>query len=272
MKGRTSCPKCNHEFVLDIPDKCEKHDVVCPKCGNKFIIQPSSSSEDGCSWEEHGEPRKTILSKIKPKTNKPMMATILLILVFSIGITTSAFSEAFIETSLDIASGVGLEGTVEIKIIDQNNESINNATISINGMSNTTDNKGFYSFKNVELGIQTLVVEADGYETHSKELLVTPFFKSENEIQLNEEEVSNKIESYDSTGCSLIIAIFSIFAILGAIVCFKRQHFDVAIAGTILGIFSFGFFLIGSIISIAALIIIWYSKDEFENGKKGKIF
>ena len=61
-------------------------------------------------------------------------------------------------------------------------------------------------------------------------------------------------------------------ALFAAIVCLRRIHFDVAFVGSFLGIFSFGFFLIGSILSIIALVIIWFSKEEFKNGKKGKIF
>jgi len=80
------------------------------------------------------------------------------------------------------------------------------------------------------------------------------------------------MEKYDTSFCSIILVIFSIFPIIGAIVCLKRQHFDVAMAGSLLGILSFGFFLIGSIISIVAFVIIMKSRDEFENGKKGKTF
>ena len=47
---------------------------------------------------------------------------------------------------------------------------------------------------------------------------------------------------------------------------------DVAVVGALLGIFSFGFFLLGSILSIISLFLILSSKEEFENGKKGKSF
>ena len=100
MKGRTTCPKCKHEFVLDLPEDNNKQEISCPNCKSKFVIQAKcADNEKGeeCSWEEHGEPRKTILSRIKPKTNKPMMAIILLVIVFAIGLTTAIFSEVFIK-------------------------------------------------------------------------------------------------------------------------------------------------------------------------------
>ena len=37
--GRTTCPKCKHEFVLDLPENSEKHEVICPKCENKYAVQ-----------------------------------------------------------------------------------------------------------------------------------------------------------------------------------------------------------------------------------------
>ena len=80
MKGRTRCPECKHEFVLDIPDTDKKHEAVCPNCETKFTLRrkvESDETENGCYWEEHGEPRKTILSSIKPHTNKPKIIAIL---------------------------------------------------------------------------------------------------------------------------------------------------------------------------------------------------
>ena len=77
---------------------------------------------------------------------------------------------------------------------------------------------------------------------------------------------------FNNTVCTIILIIFSFFALLGTILCLKRQHLDIAYAGSLLGIFSFGFFFIGSILCIIAFVLIRKSKDEFENGKKGRIF
>lgn len=276
MKGRTTCPECKHEFVLDVPDNKEQYDVVCPKCENQFIIKTSGKecgSDEECLWEEHGEPRKTILSSIKPKTNKPMIAAILLLVVFCLGVSTAAFSEQFIESSLDVASGIGLDGTVKLTVIDVSNSSIKDANITVNGIAaKFTYANESYSNENIEPGIQLIEVSASGYETKNFEIMVTPFFASENTITMEEGTGIGDIEEFDASFCSIILVIFSVFPIIGAVVCLKRQHFDVAMAGSLLGILSFGFFLIGSIISIVAFVILMKSRDEFENGKKGKTF
>ncbi len=277
MKGRTTCPKCKNKFILDVPKDKEQHDVVCPKCEHQFIIKTSGKDcvpDEECLWEEHGEPRKTILSSIKPKTNKPRIAAILLLVVFCLGVSTAAFSEQFIESSLDVASEIGLDGTVKLKVVNaSNNDTLENANITVNGIATkfTYANES-YSNENIEPGIQLIEVSVSGYETQRFEIMVTPFFASENTITMEEGTEIGETQEFDTSFCLIILVIFSVFPIIGAIVCLKRQHFDVAMAGSLLGILSFGFFLIGSIISIVAFVILMKSRDEFENGKKGKTF
>lgn len=275
MKGRTTCPKCKHDFSLEVPDDCKKHEVVCPKCKNKFIIQPTikdGKKGEECYWEEHGEPRKTILSSIKPKTNKPMIAAILLAAVFVIGIATAAFSDTFIDSSAAVLSTTGIKGTVELSIIDtSNNESLENVAITINDQTDYTDEDGIFSIKNISIGINSLELSLSGYKTQVREILVYPIVTSVYEIKMEAGSGEDNIP-FDTWGCSIIIIIFSVFALLGSVTSFQRRHLDAAAAGAIVAIFSFGFFLIGSILSIIALAIIMMSREEFEDGKKGKIF
>jgi hypothetical protein len=275
MKGRTICPKCKHEFILELDEDGKEHSVSCPKCNNEFTIKAEckvTDSDGECSWEEHGEPRKTILSKIKPKTNKPMVAAIVLIIVFGIGLNTALFSDVFIESSLEIASGIGLTGTVKISVTDVDNNSIGEANIKIDGITAKTDANGNFTLIEFDLGVKTLEISYANKKTYKREILVTPFINYEDNIKLNEGAGDEDLIEFNSSSCTLIILIFSIFSLLGAIVCIKRQHFDVAIVGSLIGIFSFGFFFIGTILSIIAFVIIMKSKEEFEDGKKGKTF
>jgi len=275
MKGRATCPKCKHSFILNLPDDKKKHEVECPKCKSKFTIKLKDNSKgEECSWEEHGEPRKTILSKLKPRTNKPIIAAIILMCVFGVGVTTAVFSEQFIETSLDVASTFGLKGNVEINVKNTTNDSIDSVFIEFQKLDrngNTTRN-GSANFKDVELGIQSIDISKVGYKSQKYEILVVPFLKNEINIKLEEGAGVAETKEFDTLGCSFIIIIFSVFALIGVIACLKRQNLDVAVAGSIIGIFSFGFFFIGSILSIIAFVIIMKSRDEFRNDEKGKVF
>jgi len=258
-----------------MPKDSEKHEISCPKCKNKFFIKfnKSDPKDEECSWEEHGEPRKTILSSIKRKTNRPMIASIFLICVFILGTTTALFSETFITSSMDIASQAGLTGTVEITITDLSNDTLGNINIEIDEKSGTTNENGIFTTKNVNLGIQSLKIKDNNYKNQSREILITPFFTTKSTIKLDEDSSNNmNISEYDSTGCTIIIIIFSIIALIGAISSYKRQHLDVAVVASLIGIFSFGFYFIGSILCIIALIIIVRAREEFEDGKKGKVF
>lgn len=275
MKGRTTCPDCKKEFILDLPKDDKKHQVICPECGIKFDVftkNDKTYKDSECTWEEHGEPRKTILSITKPITNKPLIAAIIIFCVFAIGVTTSIFSEEFIESTLDVAANVGLTSDVEIRLTNQTNLTIEDAEITLNGQTIPHKKNGMYYLGNIEPGIKTIEITTADYKTQSVEILVTPFFKSEKKIKL--EEGTGKADKiyFDNIGCSIIIAIFTVFALFGMIACLKRQNVDVAIAGSFFGIFSLGFFFIGSVLSIIAFVLIMMSRDEFRDEKKGKRF
>ncbi|MEF8880047.1 MAG: hypothetical protein V5A64_06630 [Candidatus Thermoplasmatota archaeon] len=270
MKGKTRCPNCNHTFIVDVTKEQDKHRIECPNCKTNFMIKTSSTkkTKKKCHWEEHGEPRKTILSSMKPKTNKPNIAAILLVCIFAIGITTAAFSGIFINTTSDLGNAAGLKGTVEIDIIQPNNQTEKNITVTLDNQQKTGNSK--IIFKNTELGIKSLTISEMGKQTYTKEILVSPFTTTKEEIDANQTKSEN--EEFGTTGCSIIIGIFSIFSLVAAIACIKRNHFDIAIAGTVIAILSVGFYFTGAILSIISLVLIMFSRDEFENGKKGKIF
>lgn len=270
MKGRTTCPKCNEAFVVDAPDNIKKLNVTCPKCNNKFLITLKSSDLGECSWEEHGEPRKTILSSIKPKTDKPKMVSFLLTIAFIFGLVTAAFSVQLIDNSSQLLSQAGFRETIEFYITDINNESLSNANLKLNGITDFQYNGEYYYLENITPGFKTVVISLEGYKTINQEILVIPLFFSTHNIKM-EMGTGEITYNFGILGCSLMFLILSIFPLLGAITSYKRRHFDVAVVGSLIGIFSVGFY-IGSIICIIALIILLLSRDEFENGEKGKTF
>lgn len=100
VKGKTVCPKCKNEFILDLKEDKKIHDVICPKCKYKFSVEAKRNFKE-LEWEEYGEPRKTILSCIKPRSIKPMIASVLLIIVFIIGISTAVFFDIFVQTTVN---------------------------------------------------------------------------------------------------------------------------------------------------------------------------
>ena len=137
-------------------------------------------------------------------------------------------------------------------------------------MQGNTNIDGIYVVNNISLGFKEIEILLPENNSIKKEILILPFIASINEIIIDEN--IEDYSSYDSTGCAIILLIFSCIALLGGISTYMRKNFDVAIVGSFLGIFSFGFFMIGSLLSIISFFIILKCKEEFENEKKGKSF
>lgn len=257
MKGRKKAPGFDKKFPI------------------KKITYDHKPAEE-ISWEEHGEPRKTILPISKPKTTKPKIAAYLLVLVFILGMITAALSDPILDSSMKVLSDVGLTGTVKLSVVDKsNNESLENVTVTVGAFSKKTDKNGSCSIEKVPLGTANIKITLAEYKTQTYEIFVIPLITLDHNITMEKVIGDDKDEDhfpFYMIGCSVIIGVFSLFALLGSIVILKKQNFDVAIACSILGIFSFGFFFVGPALSIIALLMILRSIEEFEHGKKGKTF
>ena len=64
--------------------------------------------------------------------------------------------------------------------------------------------------------------------------------------------------------CTIIGIIISIFPLLGGIISIKRKMWGFTIVMSIIGLFTIGPFLLSSILSLIALILIALSKKEFQ--------
>jgi hypothetical protein len=292
MKGRITCPKCAKQFKAEAEKGMKKLSVNCPHCNNKFnvrITYPESdecidvaSDVEECTWEEHGEPRKTILSSIKPRTDKPMFVAFLLTIVFIIAIISAFSTATFIETPTSVLSATGIRGSLQISVLDTNNAPIENIYVNMNDKNDniqfSTDQNGNVAINDINLGKNQVWISYNSSDNKASlqliEVFVYPFIQSNYEFEVNNVGSVPMVETSntDMTWCSIIIIILSIICLIGAICAWKRKHFDIAIVGSIIGIFTIGIFFVGAILSIASLIILFYSKEEFENGKKGKRF
>jgi len=192
MKGKTSCPNCGYDFIMDMPDDSNTHLVDCPKCAHTFSIRraANSKSDEEQVWEEYGEPRKTILSSIKRKTNKPLIASFLLLATGVLGIFTAI-------------------------------------------MNSSSSNLNIQPFEGIIANLSWLPL--------------------------------------GDLSFSIALVVFSIFALIGSITVYKRRYFVFTAVCAILGILSIGL-IVGLVLAIIALELIIVSRDEFENGMKGKVF
>jgi hypothetical protein len=66
------------------------------------------------------------------------------------------------------------------------------------------------------------------------------------------------------TTCGIIGAVLSIFTLAGGIVALKRKAWGLAVIGGILGLFTIGPMLLGSILSLIGLIFVAISRKDFQ--------
>ncbi len=74
---------------------------------------------------------------------------------------------------------------------------------------------------------------------------------------------SAQIKEFMNT-CAIIGCIISVFTILGGILSFRKKLWGMALACSIIGLFSLGPMFISSILCLIALIFIVLSKQEFQ--------
>lgn len=63
--------------------------------------------------------------------------------------------------------------------------------------------------------------------------------------------------------CTLVFLIISIFPILGGILSLKKKMWGIALACSIIGLFSIGILFTSSILSLIAMILLIISRGEF---------
>jgi hypothetical protein len=74
---------------------------------------------------------------------------------------------------------------------------------------------------------------------------------------------AEQLQSFLTT-CGIIGAILSIFVLAGGIVAIKRKAWGLAVIGGILGLFTIGPMLLGSVLSLIGLILVAISRKDFQ--------
>lgn len=102
--------------------------------------------------------------------------------------------------------------------------------------------------------IQVLIIDISTLESI---IDVTQFQTSE--VNLSSAQIKEIMNT-----CAIIGCIISVFPILGGILSFRKKLWGIALACSIIGLFSFGPMLISSILCLIALIFVAISKQEFQ--------
>ena len=260
MKGKTKCPYCGEYVIIEVPDGATGlQTATCPNCGMKIKVDVSS--------EEKKEIEEVVIhptiQKIKP-TSRLTIAGVLLIVVFMLG---AAMGGILLVEKDALYHGTG---SYRGKIVDEDGNVVGDAKIYLDGnFTGVSDEKGIFILKNISAGEHLLEIEKEGYKRIEAKIFVFPMgIAITSKFVLKAGSGIEKEHDLQSTIIKLIpvlataVLVISFLPLIGAIFCFMKKGFVVALISSIFGIFSLGFF-IGSILSIIALIIILLSKSEF---------
>lgn len=261
MKGKTRCPYCGENIVVEVPDGVTGlQTVTCPNCGMKIKVNVTADEEPIIEYS----PIHPTVKKIK-KSEKTTLAAILLIISFILGISMGAI--------LISQHNLLYEGMGEIKgiVVDEHGKELYNVTIYVDGQAlERSDKDGKFIIKNISAGEHTLIFEKEGFKRLVVKTFVFPSSISVSEkytLPRGDGEIEIKSLSLYAVKFlpifSYAVIIISIMPLIGGIFCLMRKHFIVVVISSVFGIFSFGF-IVGSLLSIIALILVLLSKNEFE--------
>ncbi len=280
MRGKTTCPQCKEKYSLDIPDDATgAYSTTCPKCDHSFKIDLGEK----INLNNDETPLIPPSLHVKPRSRKPKIAGLFLIITFLAGILfwgpLYLDHEDFIrEASTQGQWSVSFQG----KIVNETGVSLPNVTVGLENESNIalTDAAGRFILEDISWGYHLLHLSKTNFTTTHITIFVLLFhlqesqkeytlIKGDSEISLNSQMVEDM--NTHIPPLALLFLVFSVMALLGGLFSLQRKMLPLSLLGAILGIFTLGLFLIGFILSIAALILIVYSRYEF-GGKKNEIF
>ncbi len=261
MKGKTRCPYCGENIIVEVPDGATGlQSVTCPNCGMKIKI---NVMPDEKPIQEYSPIHPTV-KKIK-RSEKTTLAAIFLILSFILGISMGAILLAH--------HNMLYEGNGEIKgyVVDEKGNGLYDVSIYVDGnFSMRSDEKGRFEIKNISAGEHVLTFEKNGFKK-----LVVKTFVLPSSISISEKYTLKKGSGEEKITSLTLYAVkflpvfsyavitLSFLPLIGGIFCLMRKHFIIVVVSSVFGIFSFGF-IVGSLLSIIALILVLLSRDEFE--------
>lgn len=278
---KVSCPACEDVFSIkdgqleakkEIVDseKEMKKEKIMGKIGDiKNTIKNGNTSSNNLEYEN------AINNFWNPDGNTAW-AGIILVIVALLGFFAGGTYFMHWTEYETIVDDVGL---VDIQGVIQTNDGnpLENVEITLNGQNWTwtSNEQGRFYIYDVEGGIREITFNLENYEEQTQKIeLEVGRINVVNAI-LEEGDCSSDCEYIDKTFevdnpaeislvLSVIIILFSVVTVYGSIAALRKSDFSMALIGSIAGVLSYGFML-GSILSIVAMLMIFSDRDAFES-------
>ena len=301
-----NCPSCGHSMRVkaSFGDK-----IGCPMCEDTFSIKDGQIEAKKEDIENKKEMKKEkIMGKIEglkkilrgekreignnleyesainnfwnPDGNTSW-AGILLIIVSMLGFFaggTYFMHWMEYETIVDDAGLANVQGVVQT----DDGSPLEGVEITLDGQNWTwtTNEQGRFYIYDVESGIREVTFNLENYEEQTQKIELEAGRINVVNAVLEEGSCSNNCEYLDKTFevdnpaevsllLSVMVILFSLMAFYGSIAALKKSDFGTALMGSVAGILSYGFIL-GSVLSIVAMLMIFSERDTFESAVNTK--
>jgi hypothetical protein len=228
--------------------------------------------------------------RTKPSTNLPKIAGIILIIV---AIATLISAYMLLTTNIDefadqvdpsLSSYVNQDETVTIegRVVGENGAPLENVTISINHTNfvTSTDSQGEFVLNDVPIGNAIIVVEKENYTTIEHKINIegaststTGSSRVDLDFKLKQGSGVEQTGSYRGSihdllevtlqVCGAVMIIGAIIVIAAAISALQRKRFYLVALGCIFGLLVGLSLIVGTILSVIALVLAYISRKEF---------
>jgi hypothetical protein len=280
----TSCPECEAELSLRLPpdQKSGEFSFTCDECGSEqnVVVGPKGAKKfRTVSRRKVLKRAEEVIFKPSRKMRLKVSAAFLVIagilgLIFSLMTVTESFTIKDIEQQTE-----GEYTTLTVAVIDSTTgRPVTDALVSLSGGSGNltgyTDLAGLFVLQGVPPGTSTISLTKDGYKTVRSEITLRKGTPNVLDIPMEEGDpmetipirttqfVTKDYSTLVTNVMALIMFLTSIVSLISAYFTFRGEFFALSLVGAFVSIFSIGF-VIGSVLSLIATIVITFSYNEF---------
>ena len=296
-----NCPSCGHSMKIktSFGDK-----IGCPMCEDTFTIKDGKIEAKKEHVENKKEMKKEkIMGKIESIKNivrgkgeisaknieyenainnfwnpdgNTAWAGIILVIVALLGFFaggTYFMHWTEYESIVDDTGLVDVQGVVQA----DDGTPLKDVEIIMDGQNWTwvTNEQGRFYIYDVESGIREITFNLEDYQEQTQKIELEAGRVNVVNAVLEEGECSSNCKYIDKTFevsnpaevsllLSILIILFSTMALYGNVAALRKSNFGTALMGSVAGILSYGFIL-GSILSIVAMLMIFSDRDVFES-------
>ena len=296
-----NCPSCGHSMKIktSFGDK-----IGCPMCEDTFTIKDGKIEAKKEHVENKKEMKKEkIMGKIESIKNivrgkgeisaknieyenainnfwnpdgNTAWAGIILVIVALLGFFaggTYFMHWTEYESIVDDTGLVDVQGVVQA----DDGTPLKDVEIIMDGQNWTwvTNEQGRFYIYDVESGIREITFNLEDYQEQTQKIELEAGRVNVVNAVLEEGECSSNCKYIDKTFevsnpaevsllLSILIILLSTMALYGSVAALRKSNFGTELMGSVAGILSYGFIL-GSILSIVAMLMIFSDRDAFES-------